>query len=116
MGKIDKLKDLVDEIKDHHKDLGCHDKAAGASREIAFEGDAATAASCASVICEEYLKTDQGRELLGRENGAAARALLGVILVDSGNLGKKACPRDHAAATELKKVAPSPSQEELFAL
>merc|ERR1719223_1716895 len=119
MGPLDALSDKVVEIRDHHKDLSAHPNATGALRDIAFEGDSATAASACSVITEAYLAAERGRELLARDNGAAARALLGVILIDSANLdpaAKKVCPRDTAAAAELMKHAPSPAQADLFAM
>ena len=117
MGKLERLSDKVVEIKDHHKDLGAHPSAAGAAREIAFEDGKATAGSACSVITEAYLSTAHGRELLARDGGAAARALLGVVLIDTANMdpkAKKVCLRDSAAAAELTKHAPAPSQDALF--
>lgn len=117
MGKLAALGDRVVEIKDHHKDLGAHERASGCSREIAFAGDAATAGSAASVIAEAFMSSVSGRALLARDNGAAARALLGVILIDTVNLdpsAKKVCPRDTAAAVELLSIAPEPEQHDLF--
>lgn len=116
-GKLAALSDLVLEIKDHHKDLGAHERASGCSREIAFAGDAATAGSACSVIAETFLSSSEGRALLARSGGAAARALLGVILIDTVNLdpaAKKVCPRDSAAAAELMKITPAPTQDDLF--
>ena len=55
--------------------------------------------------------------VLARDGGAAARALLGVVLIDTANMdpkAKKVCPRDSAAAAKLTKLAPGPSQGELF--
>lgn len=117
MGMLEAHGDKVVEILDHHKDLGAHPNAAGAARNIAFEGEAATVASACSVIAEVYLASALGRELLARDNGAAARALLGVILIDAVNLdpaAKRVCPRDAAAAAEMMSLAPSPTQEELY--
>lgn len=116
-GPLVALGDKVVEIIDHHKDFGKHDHVQGEKRTIAFEGEACTAASACSVLCERYLAHPSGKELLAREGGAAARALLGVILIDSINLNpnaKKVCDRDIAAASALMEIAPSPSQEELY--
>lgn len=115
-GPLEALGDKVVEIKDHHKDLGAHPNASGGQREIAFEGDRATAASACSVITEAYLACSTGRELLARDNAAVARALLGVILIDSANLDPEAgkvCDRDSAAAGALMDIAPD-DEEELF--
>merc|ERR1712070_1232582 len=83
-GPLEALADKVVEIKDHHKDLGAHPNASGDKRAIAFEGDKATAASACSVITEAYLACNR-KDLLARDNAAVARALLGVILIDSAN-------------------------------
>jgi len=106
----------VVEIVDHHKDLGQHPHVSPEKRSIAFEGESATAASACSVVCEKFLAHPQGKEILARDNGAAARALLGVILIDSSNLdpkAKKVCDRDVTAAKALMELAPSPPQAEL---
>eukprot|EP00747_Dinoflagellata_sp_TGD_P214117 gnl/TRDRNA2_/TRDRNA2_87011_c0_seq1.p1 gnl/TRDRNA2_/TRDRNA2_87011_c0~~gnl/TRDRNA2_/TRDRNA2_87011_c0_seq1.p1 ORF type:complete len:383 (+),score=75.38 gnl/TRDRNA2_/TRDRNA2_87011_c0_seq1:50-1198(+) len=97
----------ITEIVDHHEDLKDHSQVTGDMRRIAFEGKAATAASCTSCICEAFLAAPGGKELLSADNGAVARCLLGVVLIDSVNLdpaAKKVCPRDQAAAEALKSA------------
>lgn len=96
---------LITEIVDHHKDNGAHSGVTGAKRCIAFEANGPLAASACSVVCEKFLAHPKGREILARDSGAAARALLGCILIDSANLDpkkKKVQPRDIAAAKELE--------------
>lgn len=105
-GPLIPLGDKVIEILDHHKDFEKHPQVQGDKRNIAFEGTAATAASACTVLGERFLSDAQGKQLLERHGGAAARALLGVILIDSCNLepkAKKVCARDIAAAGELSK-------------
>eukprot|EP00927_Polykrikos_kofoidii_P054083 TRINITY_DN48568_c0_g1_i1.p1 TRINITY_DN48568_c0_g1~~TRINITY_DN48568_c0_g1_i1.p1 ORF type:complete len:393 (-),score=83.52 TRINITY_DN48568_c0_g1_i1:56-1234(-) len=112
------LGDKVVEIVDHHKDLGQHAHVQGAQRNIAFCGEVATAASACTLVAERFLASCEGRNLLARDSGAVARALFGVILVDSINLNpaaKRVCDRDIEAASNLESLAPSPSQNELFA-
>eukprot|EP00747_Dinoflagellata_sp_TGD_P219907 gnl/TRDRNA2_/TRDRNA2_91935_c1_seq1.p1 gnl/TRDRNA2_/TRDRNA2_91935_c1~~gnl/TRDRNA2_/TRDRNA2_91935_c1_seq1.p1 ORF type:complete len:247 (+),score=55.05 gnl/TRDRNA2_/TRDRNA2_91935_c1_seq1:386-1126(+) len=73
-------------------------------RCIAFKDDAATAGSCCSQIYEAFLAAPGGQELLSMHNGAAALALMGVILIDTLNLSpmaQKATHRDHAAVKAL---------------
>eukprot|EP00931_Biecheleriopsis_adriatica_P075342 TRINITY_DN49231_c0_g1_i1.p1 TRINITY_DN49231_c0_g1~~TRINITY_DN49231_c0_g1_i1.p1 ORF type:complete len:398 (-),score=96.67 TRINITY_DN49231_c0_g1_i1:112-1275(-) len=116
-GPLIPLGDKVVEIIDHHLDLGKHPEVTGKARNIAFEGDKATAASACSIVCEKFFEHPRGKELLALDSGAAARALLGVILIDSINLDpkkKKVCERDIAAARLLMEHAPEPSQQELF--
>merc|ERR1711972_617690 len=98
-------------------DLGQHEQVKGDKRNIAFQGQLATAASACTVVAEKYFANPRGKELLARDNGAAARALLGVILVDSMNLdpnAKQVCDRDVAAANVLMQIAPQPSREDLY--
>lgn len=106
----------VVEILDHHQDKGVHEAVSGDARRIAFDSGRATADSCCSLVTEAYLSHELGRELLARDDGAVARALLGVICIDTANLDSvKACPRDFSAVAENKKLAPMPSQDDLFA-
>lgn len=107
----------VTEIVDHHKDVKSHGHVVGELRKIAFEGEHATAGSCCTLITEAFLASAAGKELLLQDGGAVARALLGVILIDTINLdpkAKKATPRDIAAVAELELMAPLPPRAELF--
>lgn len=117
-GPIAALGDCVVEIVDHHRDIGAHEAVSGDDRCIAFEGGRATAGSCCSLITEAYLVSAFGQELLARDGGAVAQALLGVICIDTHNLDEaagKSRPQDSAAVAELAKVAHVPCREQLHA-
>jgi len=67
---------------------------------------------------QRFAAHPEASDILSRDNGAAARALLGVILIDSVNLdpsAKKVCDGDIAAASALQLIAPEPGQAQLFA-
>ncbi|CAK0859779.1 unnamed protein product [Prorocentrum cordatum] len=104
-------------IVDHHKDLGQHTNVTGPARNIAFKDAKATAGSCCTLVAEAFLESPSGRALLACENGSAARALLGVILIDTVGLEQrfqKVTPRDVVAAESLQSLAPAPASDELF--
>lgn len=117
VGPVASLGDRVAEIVDHHKDSEAHGHVVGDLRKVAFQGGKATAGSCCTLVAEAYLASDAGRELLARDDGAVARALLGVILVDTVNLdpkAQKATDRDTHAVEVLERLAPQPPCAELF--
>jgi len=102
--------DSVIQIFDHHTDLGDHAHVVGDDRDIAFDeiAKAATAASACTVICEQYLKHEHGRELLALDDAAVALALLSVILIDGSNKlvseGGKLTPRDMECLDVLQNI------------
>eukprot|EP00928_Gymnodinium_smaydae_P045628 TRINITY_DN3038_c0_g1_i3.p1 TRINITY_DN3038_c0_g1~~TRINITY_DN3038_c0_g1_i3.p1 ORF type:complete len:400 (+),score=89.66 TRINITY_DN3038_c0_g1_i3:180-1202(+) len=109
--------DRVCEIVDHHDDLGDHGHVPPELRKIAFANGQALAGSCCTQVAEEFMATERGKTLLARDEGAAARALLGVILVDTVNLDpkvKKATPRDFAMVEALEALSPSIPRGALF--
>jgi len=70
------------------------------------------------LVAEAFLATEDGREMLGWDGGAAARALLSVVLIDTVNLdprAKKVTERDIVAAHTLQQFAPMPPIPALFA-
>jgi len=117
-GPLVALGERVVEIVDHHQDLGSHDQVTGVARSIAFQGGSALVGSCCTLIAEAFLATEVGRGMLSLDEGAAARALLGVVLIDTVNLNpdaKKATDRDIAVVRALGSYAPLPPRAELFA-
>eukprot|EP00929_Paragymnodinium_shiwhaense_P013838 TRINITY_DN121686_c0_g1_i1.p1 TRINITY_DN121686_c0_g1~~TRINITY_DN121686_c0_g1_i1.p1 ORF type:complete len:385 (+),score=82.10 TRINITY_DN121686_c0_g1_i1:69-1223(+) len=117
LGDEAELTEKVAEIIDHHQDLGKLTKVTGDKRNIAFADGKATAASACSLVAEKFLASDAGQSLLAANDAAVARALLGVILIDSANLdpaAKKVCDRDVAAASQLMKITAMSSSDELF--
>jgi len=117
VGPISSLDSKITTIIDHHKDLGSHAHIAGESRQIAFEGDQATAGSSCSLVAAHFLKSPAGKELLSLDSGAAALALLGVTLIDTVNMNpkaKKVTPCDVAAVRALEEHVVT-DKTELFA-
>lgn len=113
----DSAAERVAAIVDHHKDLGQHTNVTGSARNIAFEGTEATAGSCCTLVAEAFQGSPSGEALLAHDSGAVARALLGVILIDTIGLEqrfRKVTPRDVAAAERLRGLAPAPASDELF--
>jgi inorganic pyrophosphatase/exopolyphosphatase len=106
-GIIEPLGEKVTAIFDHHLDLEAHAHVIGTSRAIAFEGAKALAASCGTVLAEQHRGALQ-------HDAQAARALFGVILIDSVNMdekAKKGTQRD-ADAIEFLMSAFGGSQEQ----
>jgi len=104
------LGDNVMQIMDHHIDQEHSLNVTGENREIAFNGTTgkATAASAATVICEKYHERDHGPELLAMEDGAIAKALLSVVLLDGRNKlisdGGLLTSRDVACLDKMKNI------------
>lgn len=116
-GPLAQLGDKVVMIIDHHQDLCAHEHVTGESRAIAFSGDKATAGSACSLIAERFLGSPCGKELLLQDEGAVARALMGVILIDTVNLdpaAKKVTPKDLDAVKNLQDMAPRFGLDSLF--
>lgn len=86
-GEMTPYGDLSIQIFDHHIDQGDYPWIQGDDRDIAFDAETgiATAASAATVVCEQFIKHPLGLDLLSLDNGAVALALLSVILIDGSN-------------------------------
>lgn len=79
--------DLSIQIFDHHIDQGDYPWIQGEDRDIAFDAETgkATAASAATVVCEQFIKHPNGMDLLSLDDGAVALALQSVIMIDGSN-------------------------------
>jgi len=101
-GPIAQLDKQIVTILDHHKDFGAHSQVVGDARNIAFEGESALAGCCGTLIAEKFLS--DSKDWFLRANGAVARALIGIILIDTVNCDpevNKATARDIAVIEAL---------------
>ena len=101
------LSSSVSEIVDHHKDMGEYHKVSGDRRNIAFEGDIATAGSVCTLIFEKYTDANSSfsTSLL---DDTISTLLMGVIALDTQNMSPEAgkgTKRDENALKYLQNIS-----------